>query len=364
MKKSITLLGSTGSIGVNTLNIAREFNIDVEVLAAGNNIELLQKQIDEFKPKIVVIGNEKLKDKIDHENVLVGESGILEAIEKSKSKIVVNALVGFLGLKPTLKAIELDKEVALANKETLVVAGKFIDIKKIRPIDSEHFGLWYVLQGKDEFEKLTITASGGAFRDWPLEKLKKASVKDALNHPNWSMGKKITIDSATMVNKLFELLEAKWLFSSLNVDALIETKSIIHAIVDFKDGSSLMHASGADMRLPIAYALLNKVNKKIIENIDFRKVGNLEFREIEVDRYPIWQIKDRVLKNPDLGVIVNASNEVAIKMFLEEKIGFLDISKTILKAVEKFEDIKINFIEDIFLADKEVRDWTRSFLNG
>ncbi len=362
--KSIVLLGSTGSIGLNCLNIAREFDIDVEVLVANSNVLLLQKQIDEFKPKIVVIGKKELKDKIKHENVLVGKEGILEAIEKSKSKIVVNALVGFAGLEPTLKAIECGKEVALANKESLVVAGKFIDISKISPIDSEHFGLWYILKDKKSFKRLILTASGGAFRDWDIKRLKSASVEDALKHPNWSMGKKITIDSATMVNKLFETLEARWLFGNSNVDAVIETKSIIHSIVDFVDGSSLLHASCADMRLPIAFALFKKIDKPIVKNIDFSEVKNLEFRKIDTKKYPIWEIKDEVLKNLNLGVVVNSSNEVAIEMFLDKKIAFLDISKIILKSVKKFEDVKINCIEDIFLVDKEVRAFAKGLKDG
>ena len=356
MKKKIALLGSTGSIGVNTLNIAREFGIDVEVLVAGNNIELLQKQIDEFNPKIVVVGKKEHVKKIKHKNVLYEEEGILEAIQNCQSKIVVNALVGFLGLKPTLKALELNKEVALANKESLVVAGKFIKSSKITPIDSEHFGLWYILnQNNIPYSKLTITASGGAFRDWSEEKLKNATLKDALKHPNWSMGKKITIDSATMVNKLFEILEAKWLFNTDKIDAIIETKSLIHAIVDFVDGSTLLQAFSADMRLPIAYAILKKVDKNIVKNIDFTQIKNIEFKKIDELKYPIWQIKDLLLKKPELGVVVNAANEVAVEAFINKKISFLKISEMILDSVEVFKDIKLNKVDDVFVLDKEVR---------
>ncbi|WP_345741155.1 1-deoxy-D-xylulose-5-phosphate reductoisomerase [Nitrosophilus kaiyonis] len=362
----MAVLGSTGSIGVNTLNIAREFDIYPEVLVAGNNIELLQKQIDEFNPKIVVVGKKEHKDKIKHKKVLWGEEGILEALELCESKLIVNALVGFLGLKPTLKAIELNKEVALANKESLVVAGKFIDTKKITPIDSEHFALWYILNSSQlhsfTASRLIITASGGAFRDWPIDRLKDAKLEDALKHPNWSMGKKITIDSATMVNKLFELIEAKWLFDTKNLDAIIETKSIVHAIVDFVDGGSLMHAAVADMRLPIAYAILKKVEKNIVKNIDFTLVKNLEFRKIDSLRYPIWEIKDLLLQKSDLGVVINAANEVAVEAFINSKINFLKISEIILDSIYAFENVKASSIDDIFIIDKEVRSFAKSLI--
>ena len=352
------VLGSTGSIGVNTLNIARRFNIDVEVLAAGENIELLNSQIEEFSPKIVVIKNKEDIDKVKHKNVLFSKEGILKALNLSKSNLVVNALVGFFGLTPTIEAIRLNKRVALANKESLVVAGFLLDTSKIVPIDSEHFGLWYLLQNK-EIEKMIITASGGALRDMPLEKLSKISPKEALNHPNWKMGKKITIDSATMANKLFEILEARWLFGEGEYDALIETKSIIHALIDFKDGSTTAHIANVDMKLPIAYAILNEVKERIIEHVDLVKVGSLEFREIDKRRYPIWEIKDEILKNPKMGVVINAANEVAVDKFLKEEIKFCDIAKITLKAYEKFSDITLRDIKDIFQIDKEVRRFCR-----
>ena len=352
------VLGSTGSIGVNTLNIARRFNIDVEVLAAGENIELLNSQIEEFSPKIVVIKNREDRDKVKHKNVLFSKEGILKALNLSKSNLVVNALVGFFGLAPTIEAIRLNKRVALANKESLVVAGFLLDTSKIVPIDSEHFGLWYLLQNR-EIDRMIITASGGALRDMPLEKLSTISPKEALNHPNWKMGKKITIDSATMANKLFEILEARWLFGEGEYDALIETKSIIHALINFKDGSTTAHIANVDMKLPIAYAILNEVKERIIEHIDLVKVGSLEFREIDKRRYPIWEIKDEILKNPKMGVVINAANEVAVDKFLKEEIKFCDIAKITLKAYEKFSDITLRDIKDIFQIDKEVRRFCR-----
>ena len=349
----MVLLGSTGSIGVNTLEVAKKFNINVEVLVAGKNIKLLNKQIALHHPKVVVISQAEDIKNVNHKNVLVGSENILKVIEDSESELVVNALVGFLGLRPTLTAIECGKKVALANKESLVACGNFIDMSKIQPIDSEHFGLWYLLQDRP-VEKMIITASGGAFRDWDLKKLKNASLSDTQKHPNWSMGQKITIDSATMVNKMFELLEARWLFGCGKYDAIIETKSLVHALIDFKDGSTTAHLAHASMQLPIAYALDKKMNENILEHVDLLKVGSLEFREIEKERYPIWEIKEDLLSNPNRGVIVNAANEVAIEKFINKEIGFMDISKTIVKAYEKhFHEPRS--VEEVFEIDREVR---------
>lgn len=348
------LLGSTGSIGVNTLNIARKFNLNVEVLVAGRNIDLLNSQIKEHNPKKVIIASKDDIKKVNHKNVFFGEEAILEAIEDSSSKTVVNALVGFLGLKPTLKAIECGKKIALANKESLVVAGKFIDQKNLSAIDSEHFGLWYLLQDK-KIDSMTITASGGSFRDYPLESLKNVSIKEALNHPNWKMGNKITIDSATMTNKMFELIEAAWLFGTKKLDAVIEPKSLVHALINFKDGSTTAHIANASMQLPISYAILGRVDCEILKPIDLLEISSLEFKKIEEIRYPIWSLKDEILNNLDLGVVLNAANEVAVSKFLSGKIGFLDISKISLEAINRFNSLKASNIEDIFEIDKEVR---------
>ena len=353
------LLGSTGSIGVNTLNIARKFNLNVEVLVAGRNIELLNQQIKEFKPKVVVIDQAKDIPLVCHNNVFFGEDAILQAIEQSSSKTVVNALVGFLGLRPTLKAIECGKKIALANKESLVAAGKFIDQKNLRPIDSEHFGLWYLLQNK-KIDSMMITASGGSFRDYPLNDLKNVSIKEALSHPNWSMGNKITIDSATMTNKMFELMEAAWLFDIRKLDAIIETKSLIHAFINFKDGSTTAHIANTSMQLPIAYAILGSCDEEILKPVDLVQVANLEFRKIETSRYPIWEIKDEIVNNLDLGVVLNAANEVAVAKFLNSQIGFLDISKISLNAINKFNNVKATSIDDIFEIDKQVRIFCES----
>ncbi|MCK9492207.1 MAG: 1-deoxy-D-xylulose-5-phosphate reductoisomerase [Sulfurimonas sp.] len=347
------LLGSTGSIGVNTLLVAKKFNINVEVLVCGRNIALLNKQILEHSPKLVVIADASDIEKVNHPNVFSGTDAILEVIEDTKSDLVVNALVGFLGLRPTLKALECGKRVALANKESLVACGAFIDVSKIQPIDSEHFGLWYLMQDR-EVKKMIITASGGAFRDWDIKKLQNASLADTQKHPNWSMGQKITIDSATMTNKMFELLEARWLFGEGEYDAIIETKSLIHALIDFKDGSTTAHFARASMQLPIAYALDKKMNENILDHVNLLEIGSLEFREIQTSRYPIWEIKEELLKNPARGVVVNAANEVAIAKFINKEIGFMDISKTIIEAFDKFSEIPRS-VEDVFAIDREVR---------
>jgi len=351
---SIVLLGSTGSIGVNTLIIAKRYNIHIEALVAGRNIELLNQQIQEHQPKIVVIAHEADRHKVNHPDVRCGNEAILSLIEESKSPMIVNALVGYTGLAPTLKATSLGKRVALANKESLVVAGAFIDMSLINVIDSEHFGLWYLINERP-VSKLYITASGGAFRDWELDKMKDATFSDALKHPNWSMGNKITIDSATMTNKLFELLEAKWLFNTSNIDAVIEKKSIIHALAEFKDGSTTAHFAGVDMKLPIAFALQGEVTEEILPPTDLLNIGGLEFFPIEAGRYPIWHIKEHILQNPHLGVVVNAANEIAIEKFQKEACSFFGMSDILLDAYEKFKTIKADNIQDIIQIDKEVR---------
>ncbi|HFU74466.1 MAG TPA: 1-deoxy-D-xylulose-5-phosphate reductoisomerase [Helicobacteraceae bacterium] len=350
------LLGSTGSIGVNALEIARRFSLNVEVLVAGRNVERLAKQVAEFAPDIVVVAQKEDVHKINHPQVLWGEAGVLEAIERAKSDFMINALVGFLGLRPTLKAIALGKKIALANKESLVAGGAFVDVSNIQPIDSEHFGLWYLLQNKSDVAKMIITASGGAFRDWPLEELHQAGLQDALKHPNWEMGQKITIDSASMVNKLFELLEARWLFGEGTYDAIMEPKSLIHALIDFKDGSTTAHFAYADMKLPIAHAILGEVNTPILKPVNLLEVGHLEFREIKAQRYPIWEIKEDILKHPERGVIVNAANEAAIEQFVAGKIGFLDISRRIIEAYHHF-DVRVQSVDDIFSIDTAVREY-------
>jgi 1-deoxy-D-xylulose-5-phosphate reductoisomerase len=361
MVKSIVLLGSTGSIGVNTLALAKRYTITIEALVTGSNIALLNEQIATFKPKMVAIANSADKKRVNHPHVVCGNEGILDLLEKSESDMVVNALVGYVGLAPTLKATSLGKSVALANKESLVVAGEFIDMSRITPIDSEHFGLWY-LQNSRPFHKLYITASGGAFREWELEKMHTATFSDALKHPNWSMGNKITIDSATMTNKLFELLEAKWLFNTTEVDAFIEKKSMIHALIEFQDGSTTAHFAGVDMKLPIAFALDQKLEDSILPPVDLLEMGAVEFLPIKEERYPIWGIKEHLLAHPHLGVVVNAANEVAIEAFQKERCSFFGMSELVIDAYKKFETVHSKDIEEIIVIDKEVRDYVSASL--
>ncbi len=354
----MVILGSTGSIGVNTLKIAKKFAVKVETLVAGTNTELLNEQIKEFKPKIVCIGSKKLAGKINHHNIFYGNEGILDAIEQSKSDLVVNALVGFAGLAPSIKTQALGKKLALANKESLVVAGNLLDTSKIIPIDSEHFGLKYLLGDKTP-ASMMITASGGAFRDTPLDKLSSMSSGEALKHPNWSMGKKITIDSATMTNKIFELLEAKWLYGCKKLDAIIETKSIIHAFINFIDGSTTAHIANADMKLPISFALMGKIDEEILPHVNLTEIGSLNFKKIEESRYPMWELREDLLKNPQLGVVLNAANEISVTKFLNNEINILDIAKINKKAYRFFSDVKPMNLEDIFEIDEEVRKFCK-----
>ena len=350
----MVLLGSTGSIGVNTLIIAKRFGIEVEALVAGKNIALLNEQIKEHHPKYVAISDAKDRANVNHPHVFVGQEGILELLGLTQSFLVVNALVGFVGLAPSVEALKLGKRLALANKESLVVAGHLLDTNRITPIDSEHFGLWYLL-GNRPVSRMIITASGGAFRDTPLEELPNMSFQDALKHPNWSMGAKITIDSATMTNKLFELLEAKWLFGVNKLDAVIEPKSIIHAFVDFVDGSMTAHLAKADMKLPIAFALLGSVEEAILEPVDLCQIGSFAFQPIDVRRYPIWEIKDEILKEPTRGVVINAANEVGITRFYNREISILGLAELTKKAFRHFEDVRPNSLDEVFAIDKEVR---------
>ena len=365
MRKSVVVLGSTGSIGKATLEICKEHDIEIEALVANSSVELLQKQIDEFKPRFVAIADPKYLEKIEHPHIFSGKDGILELIDNSKSKTVVNALVGYAGLNPTIRAIEQKKRVALANKESLVVAGAFINKSQIVPIDSEHFGLKYLLDcSQKSVDRLVITASGGAFRDWERDKVVDAKYEDALLHPNWSMGEKITIDSATMVNKLFELLEAKWLFGVEKIDAVIERSSTIHALVEFVDGSTTAHFAKADMKLPIAYSILDEIKEPIIERVNLLEVGSFGFEKIDEKKYPLWSLKDDLLKNPKMGVVLNAANEEAIEKFKSQKCNFGKMCDSILETYKRFENSVPESINDINSIDKEVREFIKYKIRG
>lgn len=375
------VLGSSGSIGVNTLEIAKRFKLEVEVLGVGNNIALLNTQILEHRPKAVVIANAQDISKITpefHGEIYIGKEGILKAIKDSKSTLVINALTGFLGLEPTLYAITYGKTIALANKESLVAGGELIDISKIIPIDSEHFSLSYLLGFRNSlrpFKNLYITASGGAFRELDLDAIPLQNAANALKHPNWKMGKKITIDSATMVNKLFEILEAYWLFKSKNIDAFIERNSHIHALVEFWDGSVVAHFANANMQLPIAYAItfglglpesfLHQYNapketlpNPIIEPLNFQE-RNYTLQPIATARYPLWSLKDALLENPKLGLVLNAANEIAVEAFLQDSIPFGAITQIVQDSMRAFDKITFKSAEEIIALDQEVRIYAK-----
>ncbi|RAX57624.1 1-deoxy-D-xylulose-5-phosphate reductoisomerase [Helicobacter monodelphidis] len=360
------ILGSTGSIGVNALHIAQEFGIQIEMLSAGSNITLLSQQIKQFQPRIVVIKDSTHIPALQsqHKNVEYfdsGESGLLRALEHTHSPLALNAIVGFAGLKPTLKILEMGKTLALANKESLVIGGQWVDVSRIIPVDSEHFSLYY-LQHNQPFRELILTASGGALRDTPIEYLHSQNAKEALKHPNWAMGKKITIDSATMMNKIFEVLEAFWLFKTSHIHAFIERNSIVHALVGFYDGSFTAHIAKNDMRLPIAYAMLGKKAlqtpcnqaKELFKPINLCSLNAFKFEEIDIQRYPLWSLKDTLLKKPSLGVVVNAANEVAVEKFLNHQICFGEIESYIQRAIQHFPDGALTF-DEIEYLDSEVR---------
>lgn len=353
----MVILGSTGSIGKNSLKICDEFKIKVEALSCAKNYEILNSQIEKFKPKFVCIQDKNLKDKVNHDKVFCGDDGILEMIRECQSSLFINALVGFSGLMPSIEIQKNNKILALANKESLVVGGKFLKTNEIRPIDSEHFGLKFLLENKTPLKKLIITASGGAFLNLDTKELENATPKMALKHPNWDMGAKITIDSATMVNKLFEVLEAFWLYNTKNIDALIEKTSTIHALVQFIDGSTTAHLSGIDMKLAIAHAINKNLKTQILEDLDILKLKELKFQEIDLEKFPAFSLKNEILQNPDLGAIINCANEVGVYAFLQNRCKFTDISRLIFKALDKFSHIKINEISQILQINEEINQF-------
>lgn len=354
------LLGSTGSIGTNALEVASHFDIPIESLCAGKNITLLNQQIAHYAPKNVCIADKNDAHKLINGNykLFFGSEGILEMIESSHSHLLLNALVGFAGLKPSFKALQCNKKLALANKESLVNAGWLLQNADITPIDSEHFGLWY-LQNNRPITKLYITASGGAFRDYPLDKIALATPQEALKHPNWQMGHKITIDSASMANKLFEILEARWLFDIESIDAFIEPSSSMHALIEFADGSITAHISTPDMKLPIAYAFDKDkaAQMPFIQPLDIQSLC-LALKNIDTLRYPLWNLKDTLLHTPQKGIVLNASNEIAIEAFLAQKIPFGHISALILAMMEYFDSFEFASLcdlESIQSFDNQVR---------
>jgi 1-deoxy-D-xylulose-5-phosphate reductoisomerase len=377
--KAITLLGSTGSIGTQTLDIVTQYPDQFRIvgLAAGNNVAMLAAQIRQFRPKIAAICSEDklpaLKEAIidlDPQPILLaGDAGVIEVARYGDAQTVVTGIVGCAGLLPTIAAIEAGKDIALANKETLIAGAPVVlplvekHGVKLLPADSEHSAIFQCLQGvpKEGLRKILLTASGGAFRDWDVEKLADVTVADALKHPNWSMGRKITVDSATLMNKGLEVIEAHFLFGLDydNIEIVIHPQSIIHSLIELQDTSVLAQLGWPDMRLPLLYALSwpDRIYTNW-ERLDLVKAGNLTFREPDHQKYPCMQLAYAVGKaGGSMPAVLNAANEQAVALFLSEKIRFLDIPRCIEWVCDRHQnDNRANpSLDDILTADKWAR---------
>lgn len=377
--KKIAILGSTGSIGTQTLDVVRNDNgYKVVALSANKNIDLLEKQAIEFRPEVVTVVDKSmaniLKKRLKQYNieVLSGIEGLNNIASESTADMVLTAVVGMVGLKPTLSAIKAKKTIALANKETLVTAGKIVmdeaeqNAVDIIPVDSEHSAIFQCLKGgsKEEIKRLILTASGGPFRGKDEKYLKKVNVKDALNHPNWSMGKKITIDSATLMNKGLEVIEARWLFDVKldKIDVTVHPQSIVHSMVEYIDGSVIAQMGVSDMRIPIQYALTYPKRKKnSLDSLDFASIGNLNFERPDTKTFRCLSLAMEALKiGGTMPSVLNASNEVVVQWFLDGKIGFMEIPKFIEDIMEKHNNILDPTIEDILESDRWARELLRS----
>ncbi len=374
--KKVLILGSTGSIGINTLNVLRNFpeKFKVAALTVNTRIDLLEPQIEEFHPEVVVVKDEKLaselKNRIGNKcKVLAGNNGLIEIAAVLDYDILVGAMVGFSGLAPALEAIKRGKVIALANKETLVVAGELVTglckkhNAKLIPIDSEHSAIFQCLEGEkiDQVEKLILTASGGPFLEKNKEALANVTVKEALNHPKWKMGNKITIDSASMMNKGLEILEARWLFNITKdkIDVVIHPQSVIHSLVQFVDGSIKAQLGLPDMKLPIQYALTYPERlQNNFDRISLPQIGSLTFLNPDFDKFECLKLAYDVLDSGGTApCILNAANEVAVDKFLNGSIKFSRIPNLITKALEKIENHKEPDVETIFECDKQTREY-------
>ena len=371
--KKIAILGSTGSIGTQTLDIVSK-NDDLQVvgIAAGRNIDLLEKQIRQFSPRLAAVGDEKkaqeLKLRVQDTDckVVGGMDGLIELAVMEEMEILVTAIVGMIGIRPTVAAICAGKHIALANKETLVTAGDIImplakeHNVKILPVDSEHSAIFQALNGENPktIEKLLITASGGPFRGKKTEELKNIRVEDALKHPNWAMGQKITIDSATLVNKGLEVMEAKWLFDvDLDrIQVVVQPQSVIHSMIEFKDGSIMAQLGTPDMRLPIQYALYEGERKYLDgERLDFAKLASITFENPDMETFKGLPLAMQASKTGgSMPTVFNAANEKAVALFLNRKIGFLDIYEIIEKAMNEHELILNPTVEEIINIEQDV----------
>ncbi|MBS4027272.1 MAG: 1-deoxy-D-xylulose-5-phosphate reductoisomerase [Ignavibacteriales bacterium] len=380
--KNLAILGSTGSIGKNTLEIAARTPsaFRVQYLTAHTNLDLLREQIELFSPQGIVVADEcsaSVMKKIYDSSleIFFGEEGLCQVASRDDVDIVVNSLVGFAGLVPTIKAIERGKTVALANKETLVVAGEIITslVQKHRatiiPIDSEHSAIFQCLVGEDAstVSKIILTASGGPFFRLRKEDLENVTLEEALQHPNWSMGKKITIDSATMMNKGLEVIEAHWLFNLPleKIEVIIHPQSIIHSMVEFVDGSVKAQLGIPDMKLPIHYALNYPERKPLsFPRANFPQLRELTFYEPDEEKYECLSLAYRALETGGIApTILNAANEVAVQLFLENKIRFLDIPALIKAAMELSTPLPSPTIEQIISSDKETRKQVLALYN-
>ena len=378
--KKIAILGSTGSIGTQTLDVIRAHSDELEVvaLAAGSNKERLKEQIREFHPELVSLSDEKkaqeLKEELAGEavEVVCGMDGLIEVAGIDSADVVVTAVVGMMGILPTMEAIRKGKDIALANKETLVTAGHLIIPMakehgvQILPVDSEHSAIFQALHGEKraQVEKLLITASGGPFRGRKREELEHVTLADTLKHPNWVMGQKITVDSATLVNKGLEVMEARWLFDVDldHIQVVVQPKSIIHSMVEFKDGAVMAQLGTPDMRLPIQYALYYPERRYLDgERLDFHKLKEITFEDPDMDTFlGLPMAMDAARKGGSMPTVFNAANELAVKKFLQEKIGFLDIYDIIAQSMERHTVIRNPELEEILAVEDETYKWIES----
>ncbi|TCP70112.1 1-deoxy-D-xylulose-5-phosphate reductoisomerase [Baia soyae] len=376
MSEKLAILGSTGSIGTSTLEVVRGQREEFEVisLSAGSNVELMIKQIREFHPKVVSMASREAAERVQAEvgpyvQVLWGEEGLLEVATHPEATYLVSALVGSQGLRPTLAAIQAGKKIGLANKETLVTAGHIVTTEAqkanvpLLPIDSEHSAIFQCLNGESmsDVERLIITASGGSFRDRSRTELANVTVEDALKHPNWAMGAKITIDSATMMNKGLEVIEAHWLFELDydKIDVLLHPQSIIHSLVEFQDGAVMAQLGTPDMKVPIQYALTfpNRLPVQTTK-LDLAKIATLDFREMDFDRYVALRLAFEAGRaGGTMPTVLNAANEVAVARFLRNEIPFLAIDRIVELTLESHQSSVNPTLEEIEEADS----WARRF---
>lgn len=381
MKRNIAILGSTGSIGTQALDIVRENpgHFEIYALTANENIDLLIRQAQEFSPEVVVIANEnkyaQLKEALQHLPIKVwaGSESIAEVVQSEPIDMVLTAMVGYSGLKPTINAIKSGKVIALANKETLVVAGELITSLAIEhkvpilPVDSEHSAIFQCLNGeRSPIEKIILTASGGPFRNHSAEQLAKVTKAEALKHPNWDMGAKVTIDSASLMNKGLEMIEAKWLFDVTpnQIEVVVHPQSIIHSMVQFEDSSIIAQLGLPDMHLPIQYALAypNRL-KSNFERLDFFKLKTMTFEKPDMERFRNLAFAFEAARvKGNMACIMNAANEIAVAAFLKDKVGFLEMSDVIEKTMHKTSFIQAPSYEDYVQTDTEARYVAKEFI--